>query len=55
MLDYALSMGHQRGTIPAWRTRLDIKNTKLGRTLISNLNLFALIDNELRSTVNFFP
>ena len=50
-LDYTLSMGHQRGTIPA---RLDIKNIKLGRTLISNLNLFTLIDNELRSTVNFF-
>ena len=35
-------MGHQRGTIPA---RLDIKNIKLGRTLISNLNriLRALI------------
>ena len=47
-------MGQQRGTIPTWRTRLDIKSLKVARTLISNLNLFAAIDNELRCTINFF-
>ena len=47
-------MGQQRGTIPTWRTRLDIKSLKVARTLISNLNLFAAIDNELRCTIKFF-
>ena len=40
-------MGQQWGTIPTWRNRLDLKNLKLARTLISNLNLFAATDNEI--------